>query len=200
MNHRRPNRNATSLAAVSLTASLALSLLTAHPAARGRASDVALRLHAMAVRQVTGQAGSVDIVVERWSTDEERQQHLTLLTERGPEKLLEFVQSLPRIGSFGSFQSTGYDVRFARTTPRAGGGQHITLATDRPMPFAERATRPVSADYPFTLIEVDLDANGRGTGQMAVAARFVLDRKTKDYVVEPWDDTPVRLLRVQAVE
>src|SRR4029078_3751356 len=43
-------------------------------------------------------AGSVEITIERWSSDAERDRLMTALLEKGPEKLLDELQRLPRVG------------------------------------------------------------------------------------------------------
>src|SRR5215475_12534637 len=42
--------------------------------------------------------GAVEIVVNRWSTDRECDRLLTVLLEKGPERLLDALKDTPRVG------------------------------------------------------------------------------------------------------
>ncbi|MGE5277460.1 MAG: hypothetical protein ACM3SU_10735, partial [Acidobacteriota bacterium] len=47
----------------------------------------------------TGRASAVDITINRWSTDEEREMLLTTLQEFGPDKLLDALMKIrPPVG------------------------------------------------------------------------------------------------------
>ena len=74
----------------------------------------------------SGKAGPVEFVVNRYSTDAERDMLLKTLQEKGPDKLLEALQKLPRIGYFRTPNSIGYDLKFARKVP--GGYELIRTA------------------------------------------------------------------------
>src|SRR5438067_13672856 len=62
-------------------------------------------------------AGTVEISVERWSTDAERTTLLDTLVEKGPEKLLDALQSTKRVGYIKTPESIGYDLHYAHKTP-----------------------------------------------------------------------------------
>ena len=86
---------------------------------------------------------------------------------KGPEKLLDTLQSLPRVGYFRTPNSIGYDIKFARKDKGEDGGDVITMMTDRYIGFWEAANRPRTIDYPFTLIEIRIDPEGKGEGKMS---------------------------------
>src|SRR5262245_35864184 len=95
---------------VSLVAGAALAGAQTH-GGRERFTAFAVNLDATAARN---NAGTVEIVVERWSTDAERDRLLTTLAEQGPDKLLDTLQKLPRAGYIRTPNSIGYDLHFAR--------------------------------------------------------------------------------------
>src|SRR5947209_2323457 len=74
-------------------------------------------------------AGVVEIVVERWSTDADRDRLMKALVEKGPEKLLDTLQDLRRIGYIRTPNSIGYDLHYARKAPLPEGGERVVLAT-----------------------------------------------------------------------
>jgi hypothetical protein len=142
-------------------------------------------------------ATTVDIVVNRWSTDAERDRLLTVLMEQGPEKLLSTLQSLPRVGYIRTPNSIGYDLHYARRTPLADGGERVVLATDRYISFWEATNRPRSVDYPFTVIEMHINPDGVGEGKMSLATKITGDKENKLIVLENYATQPVLLQSVR---
>jgi hypothetical protein len=68
--------------------------------------------------------------------------------------------------------------------------------TDRPISFGEATYRPPSIEYPFTVIDMTLPAEGAGEGTMSVAAKIIPAGKT--VIIENFDTQPVRLNKVEA--
>ncbi|HEY7412752.1 MAG TPA: hypothetical protein VII13_18565 [Vicinamibacteria bacterium] len=189
-------RTSTCLAVAVVTA-LALA-----PAA-AEAADPVLRLRAFAVNMSgTGRssAGTLDIVVERWSTDEEQDKLRAVLVEGGGEKLLDALQDVkPRAGYISTSTSLGWDLQFARQIPYGDGARRIILATDRPMSFFELRNQPRSRDYEFLLVEIRLNKNGVGEGKLAGAAKVSYDADTRVMEIENYGIEPVRLTKVEVV-
>lgn len=142
-------------------------------------------------------AGLVDIVVERWSTDAERDRLLDVLAKGGQEKLLSELQSLPRVGYFRTPNSIAYDLKFARKEKLDEGGEQIVIATDRYIGFWEARNRPRTIDYPFTLIEIRLGPDGVGEGKMSLATKITYYESTKRIALENYASQPVMLTKVR---
>jgi hypothetical protein len=136
-------------------------------------------------------ATAVDIVIERWTSDAENRRLFALFKEKGPEALLEALRDTPRVGYFRTPDSLAYDLHYARQMPGEDGGRRIVLATDRPIGFWEAASRPRSFDYPFTLIELRMDGEGRGVGKLSVATKITLSGDV--LVLENFANQPVHL-------
>jgi hypothetical protein len=145
----------------------------------------------------SGKAGPVEFVIERYSTDAERDTLMQALQEKGPDKLLETLQKLPRIGYLRTPNSLGYDLRFARKVPGEDGGEKITLMTDRYITFWEATNRPRTIDYPFTLIEVRIGPEGKGEGKLSLATRITYDKKNNTVVLEDYKSQPTLLNEVK---
>jgi len=141
--------------------------------------------------------GTVEIVVNRWSTEAERDRLLTTLLEKGPEKLLSALQRIKPVGYIRTPNRIGYDLHFAQTTPGEDGGERIALATDRRISFWEATNRPRSFDYPFTLIELHFGREGRGEGKMSVATKITADTTHKTIVLEDYANQPVMLHEIK---
>ena len=182
---------------------LAVGLGQFAPPASG-ADQALLRLHAQAVNlSGVGPAttGSLDVAVERWSTDEERDKLRAALAEKGPDALLSALQKLkPRAGYIrdGASTTVGWNIRFAREHPLPDGGRRIIIATERPMSYWELVNRPRSADYAFTLAEFRLDKNGKGEGKLVPAAKVSWNKAKGAIEITNYGTEPVRLVKVTA--
>jgi hypothetical protein len=91
--------------------------------------------------RTTSGAARVDIVINRWSTDDERQRLLDAL-EKGQDALLETLRELKPVGYIRTPGNLGYDLHYANQTPTDERGRRIFIATDRPIGFWEGANRP----------------------------------------------------------
>lgn len=163
--------------------------------------DLPLRLTAFAVNMSNmgrGGANTVLITIDRWSTDEEREQLMTAFIEKGPDALLSQLQKMKRIGYMRLPNSLGYDLQFARKVESEDGGRRIIIATDRRIGFQEARNQPRTIDYPFTVTEIRLDKNGEGQGKMSIATKITYNKKTKTVELENYASEPVRLTQVKA--
>jgi hypothetical protein len=179
-----------------------LAALATTPAPAAAAEPV-LRLRAFAVN-MSGvgrtSAQTLDIVIDRWSTDAERKTLLDTLKEK-PDHLLDVLQKIkPRAGYIRTATSLGWDIDFAMKERLPGGGERIIFATDRPMSFYERVNQTRSSDYEFMFCEIHLAADGTGEGKLSTAAkvRWVANDKTLE--IEDYATQPVRLSQVKVVK
>ena len=87
-------------------------------------------------------AGTVQISVDRWSNEAERNRLGTILREKGPDTFLKALQDTPRVGRIRTPDSMGYELRYAQQTKTEDGGRRIVIITDRPISFWEARERP----------------------------------------------------------
>jgi hypothetical protein len=159
------------------------------------------RLRAFAVNMSNMSAGAgrnsatVDITIDRWTTDAERDRLADALREKGPDGLLKALQKTDEIGHIQSAGSLGYPLRFAREIPLSTGGRRLVIGTDRRISFLELREQPRTIDYPFMIMDIRLDANGKGEGKLMPVAKITQDR---DHIVEieNYASEPVRLTSV----
>lgn len=160
-----------------------------------------LRLTAFAVNMSgvgRAKAGRIDMTVERWSTDAEREKLRDTLIERGADKLLDTLQDVkPRVGFMRTPESLGWDLKFAREFVNSDGSRRIILASDRPMSFYEARNSTRSRDYEFTIIEIRLGPDGKGVGKYAGAVKVHYDKETKTLELENYGQEPIRLTEVK---
>lgn len=165
------------------------------------AADPLLSLSAFAVNMSgvgrTGRTETLQIVIERWSTDEERALLVDTLVEKSADKLLDAVQKIkPRAGYIRTTTSLGWDIQFARETDLPSGGKRIVFATDRPIGFQEARNSSRSADYEFMICEIRLGPDGKGEGKLSTATKVTYDKDKKQVELENYGQEPVRLTQV----
>ena len=146
----------------------------------------------------TANAGRIEIVIERWSSDRERDDLIATLKDKGSDALLRKLQDLPRVGYIRDANggSIGWDLHFARERKLEDGGRQIVLATDRPISAWEAFNRPRSSEYDFTLADIRFDGDGKGVGKLAIAAKITTNPKTGVIEIEDFASEPVRLTEV----
>jgi hypothetical protein len=144
-------------------------------------------------------ATAVDIQINRWSTDAERDQLLQVFREKGQDGLLTALQKLPVVGGIRTPGSLNYDIHFARQRAGAEGGRELFLMTDRYISAWEAMNRPRTIDYPFTLIQLKLDKNDRGVGKASIATQITQD-PDGTIVLENFSSQPVMLNDVKPVK
>lgn len=142
-------------------------------------------------------SGTVDITINRWTTDAERDRLVDAVKEKGADGLLDALRKMDEIGHIQSAGSLGYPLRFARETPLEGGGRRIIIGTDRRMSFLELRDQPRTVDYPFMIMDIRLKADGKGEGKLMPLAKITTDR---DHIVEieNYASEPVRLTSVES--
>jgi hypothetical protein len=160
-----------------------------------------LHLHAVAVDLGSrNRLGILEIVIERWATEEEREQLRATLIEKGSEALRAALQKIrPRAGYIQTPTSLGRDVQYAREEPFGDGGRRIVFATDRPMSFWETESGGFRAEYEFTFAEIRLTKGGKGVGKLASQAKISWNKDTRTVEIKNYNLEPVHLTEVEVV-
>jgi hypothetical protein len=146
----------------------------------------------------------MEIAIERWSTDAERQSLVsqlagTTLKTGGQDKLLRALQNIkPRAGFMRTPNSIGWEIQYARDNVQGDGTRQIVIATDKPVSFAAAATGAESTDYPFTLIEMRMGKDNKGEGRML--ARSAITTKNGRLELENYGNEPIKLSAITQEE
>lgn len=138
----------------------------------------------------------VSIVISRWSTDAERDALVNALQEKGPDAVLDKLKDMPRAGSIAAPGSVGQEIHFARRIAGPGNSERVVLVTDRPMSLWEMRSGSRTVEYPFTLVELHVGANGKGEGKASVATKVIFDKDANSVVLENYTNQPVALQNV----
>ena len=206
---------------VSLRTGLATAVVAAVCLAlspRPLAGPTAPRFERLVARAVNpaDQAGAtapIDIVIERWSTDQESETLHTML-QGGPEKLLATLQhTRVRAGimQLPGFQGLGTRVRerrsrilqFARDikTPK---GRQVVVALDQtvtlaqPLPLRGTGEDVRVPQFEFTLIDIRFGPDGKGIGKMVTAGKVAYNKNTRLIEIANYDSEPVWLTEVKS--
>lgn len=178
-----------------LLAALAALLVGLAAPALAQKEPVIARYRAFAVNPLGGRnkTGVVDVAVTRWSTDEERENLITTLKEKGSKALLDALVKLPPVGTIRMPNKLGWDLYYARETKQEDGATRVVLATNRPLKFDEVAKQSRSVNYDFTLVEMHLPKSGKGEGKITTAAKIWFNAKTHQIEIENYNALPVQL-------
>ncbi len=181
--------------ASALALTLALGVLTADQRASNTEKET-FRAFAVNLSNVNAPAaGQVDIVVDRWTSDPQRDKLTETFQKQGAKALVKALRDQPAVGSIRTPGALAYDLRYARQLPGEDGGRRIILATDRPIGFLEATSGGRSLEYPFTVIEMRLDDQGRGEGKLSIATKLILNDNV--LVLENYADQPVMLKSIE---
>ena len=144
------------------------------------------------------QTTPVDITINRWSSDADRDRLLEILRSKGQDAMLSALQKLPVVGYLTTPGSLRYDLHFARQRDEAEGGRSIFLLTDRYVGSWEAANRPRTIDYPFTFIKLQVDKDGRGDGNATIYTKITA-KDAGTIELENFTNQPVMLNDVKRV-
>jgi hypothetical protein len=187
-------------------------LAGATPSTDAQTAGEPIRLSAWAISMGTvgtGRNEVIDIRINRWSTNKEREDLIATFIEKGQDDLLRALQRLPEKGRINipgkqgpdpAQTRLGWTLRYAMEAPGEDGGRRIMIATDRYMTFAEVRNQPRTVDYPFTFAEIRLNKDGTGEGKLAVATQLQFDKKKNTIIFENYSSEPVRLTNVKVTK
>lgn len=183
-------------AAVCLAAVVAVPLAAQSDMGPEKFTAFAINVSNMTPR---AQTSPVDITITRWSSDADRDRLRAILIEKGQDALLEALQKMPVVGYLTTPGSLRYDLHFARKKPLPEGGERVVLATDRYIGSWEALNRPRTIDYPFTVIELEVDKGGHGVGKASIYTKITA---TDDGSIEleNFTNEPVTLNEVRRVK
>lgn len=123
----------------------------------------------------------LEIQVQEWSNDEARDAVLSALQDAAPTATA--LAALPTVGYvWRSDSSVGYSVKYAYREAAADGAEQVTVVTGEPLDkysFRRWKVAGASAEktYDYSVIELRLDARGRGAGTLSLAADVVFDER-----------------------
>ncbi len=191
------------LVRVALAALAFIAMAGGVPALAAPPSPQDLPLNLTAVAVDMGQSGRaamtrVDITIDRWSTDAERDGLRAALIQQGSDALIRALQSIkPRVGHIRTPTSLAWDLLYAHRHIMPDGSYRLIIASDRPIRFYEAANATRSSDYDFLFVELRMTGAGTGEGKLIPRAKITYDKATKAIEVEDYSAEPVMLKDVK---
>jgi hypothetical protein len=160
-----------------------------------------LRFTAFGVNMQRGFSGTIDIGIERWTTDAERASLLdavagTKEARSSQDKLVRILQDVkPRAGYIRSARSVGWDIMYARENLLPDGTRQIVIVTDKPVTFWAAANSSRTMDYPFTMVEMRFPPGGdKGEGKLL--NQTSISTKNGRLELEIYGQEPTRLTQI----
>ena len=139
-----------------------------------------------------GKSGIVYVIIDRWSTEQERQALVQAFEQKGPAGLVSALQKTERLGLLRTSTSLGWDLHYAVQVPTEDGGRRIIVGTERRV-SDWAASRDTKTDYPFTLVELHLDRDDKGEGRASLATKITRSKDGKRIELENYSSEPLRL-------
>jgi len=142
---------------------------------------------------------SVTITVTRLMTQAEADKFMAAFKSGGPAAVRKALEGVAPVGSVkvGSDAATPVRLSIER---RTGGGRLITLVTDTPIRYvggSAPGAKPKEG-YDFGVVDLQVDDNGNGTGQIAPAAKITVNQGA--FVVSDYSAEVIRLAGVTRVK
>jgi len=133
-----------------------------------------------------GRSTGFNLSISDYTSDEEVQRYLAMLAEGDQDNVLKATRDL-ELGRLSATGQTGRNLIVVRKSQMPDGKIRIAVAFERWQTMREVRGGYRSQDYPFGLMEIILDANGKkGSGTFIAACKIDLkrDKKTGKYQLE----------------
>jgi hypothetical protein len=194
MDSKRHTRHAAWIGTLAVATALALGWPARAQDSGGKPKGMFIEANAQGTSTQMGRIGTVQFIIESYSTDEERQTLIQAFQASGSQGLYDAVSKMKARGRIKLPGTLGYDINYVKVfqTPT---GRKIRMVTDRPIAMGEARNSTRSMDYNLSLVEIDLPNGGKGTGVLIPAAQLELN-SDKELSVEayqnPWKLSAVR--------
>jgi len=155
--------------------------------AQGR---MTIQATAMGTSTQMGKMFDVNIIIEQFSTQDDRKALIDAFTRSGQDGLVGVLEDMKPKGRvrFAS-GGVGNDVKYIIELPYENG-RRFRLVTDRYLAFGELYQGTRSRDYSVGAIELILTPDGKGSGTVLPACRLTVDKKKQQIEIEtyqnPW--------------
>lgn len=141
----------------------------------------------------------VEIDIEHWSTEADRERLVKLLANKGQREFLTALRAMPRAAVIRSPGSFGIEIRFAHRSVAADKSEQILLIAQRPIDLQFQTSRPGVSSYPFTMAELRIDPKGEGLGALSLATKLTANPEKGFVRGQDYDRQPMTLTQVKRV-
>jgi len=165
--------------------------LTSKPVLSQAKGRMTIQATAMGTSTQLGKIYNVNILIEGYSNEDDRQTLIAAFKRNGQDGLVDALQDMKPKGRI-RFASggVGNDVKYIIELP-SKNGRRLRLVTDRWLTFGELYNSTRSSDYSVGAIELNLTPDGKGSGTVLPACRITMNKKKKQVEIEtyqnPWN-------------
>jgi hypothetical protein len=133
---------------------------------------------AMGTSTQTGQNVSVKVIINRFSTQEDRQVLVEAFKKGQSQGLVEALTKMKSVGRIAITGTVGYDLSYIALIP-SPTGRKIRFATNRPIRFGEAYNAGPSTAFNLTAGEIDLNDSdkSKSAGVLYPAAQLILNKQ-----------------------
>jgi hypothetical protein len=143
-----------------------------------------------------GQTFNVTIVIDQYSTPEDRQILVGAFKDAGSQGLSNALFKMHADGRIAITGTLGYDISFARKIKTADG-YLVRVLTNRPIAFGEAWSQSRSMNYDLSLMELNINDDAKkSTGILLPACQIAIDKKTGEVTAEAFRN-PWKLVDIQ---
>jgi hypothetical protein len=142
-----------------------------------------------------GKTFDLIIRVNEVTSDADVDRLIAALKQKGQDGFMSIMEDMKDVGRIAPASGVGTAMRVVLISSTADGGQHIVMATNRPLALGELYNGTRSLGYPVGIVVLDVDKNGKGTGSFAPLCKVGFD-ENKQLQVENYGQKPFRLTGV----
>lgn len=142
-----------------------------------------------------GKSFGLTVYITELTTNGEIDELTATLKNKGQDGLVDAMENIKDKGRVAPTASVGTGMRVVRIRATKDGGQHIVLATNRPISFPELYNATRSTNYKIGIVVLDVDKDGKGTGSFAPLCKVKFNKK-EELEVEHYGQKPFRLANV----
>jgi hypothetical protein len=162
--------------------------------AGGKKEKLFLEANAQGTSTQMGRLGTVQIMIDSFSTDAEREELIQAFQSGGHKGLYDAVEGMKSRGRIRVPGGLGYDINYVKEfqTPN---GRMLRIVANRPIRMGEAMGNTRSMDYSLSVAEITFPAGGgKGEGVLIPAAEIKVENGelTVEAYQNPWKLTSVR--------
>jgi hypothetical protein len=145
-----------------------------------------------------GKSVTGTVIVEDYSSDDEVKELAGILKSKGQDGLVRAMDKLKGKGRIALTGTVGNQVQVIRQHP-GPKGRRIVLVSDRQMSLPELWNSGRSTDYKFSIVILDVNAEGKGDGTVYYAVKLKFN-KSGQLELEHYGQSPGRIAQAMLMK
>lgn len=183
------------LAILATVAALAVGSAALAQDKQEKQKRVYLEANAQGTSTQMGRIGTIQFIIEGFSTDEDRATLIQAFQSGGTKELYDALEKQSSKGRVRIPGGLGYDINYVKVFQQPDGSRKMRIVTNRPILMGEVRNATRSSDYSLSIADIDFPAgSNKGTGTLIPAAEITVDKGelTVEAYQNPWKLTSVR--------